>query len=99
MTNGGSSKERSGREIAGAGRGEMPVGARMPGILMGPRKPAKPSGPNTRWPPLVQYLTVVGITALFLLLAISLQRHHFMNGEFYDRSHPTDQADQSQADQ
>jgi hypothetical protein len=82
MMDDGSSKERSGREIAGsAGRGEIPAGARMPGILMGPRKPARPSGPNTRWPPIVQYLTVVGITALFLLLAISMQEHHFFNGE------------------
>ena len=94
MTDDGSSKERSGGEIAGsAGRGEIP-GARMPGMLMGPRKPARPSGPNTRWPPYVQYLVVVGVTALFLFLAISMQRHHFMNGEFYDRSHPVDTTDQ-----
>jgi len=99
MMNDGNLKERSGREIAGAGRGQIPTSARMPGLLVGPRKPARPSGPNTRWPPYVQYLVVVGMTALFLFLAISMQRHHFMNGEFYDRSHPTDQADQSQADQ
>jgi hypothetical protein len=81
MMNDGSSKERGAGEVAGsAGRGELP-GAKMPGMLMGPRKPARPSGPNTRWPPLVQYLTVVGITALFLLLAISMQGHHFFNGE------------------
>ena len=77
----GSSKERSGSEMAGgAGRGELPS-ARMPGMLLGPRRPARPSGPNTRWPRYVQYLTVVGITALFLLLAISMQGHHFFNGE------------------
>jgi len=29
----------------------------------------------------VQYLVVVGVTALFLLLAVSMQRHHFLSGE------------------
>jgi len=43
----------------------------------------------------VQFLTVVTVTVLFLLLAVAMQRHHFMNGEFYDRSHPTYQADQA----
>jgi hypothetical protein len=58
--------------------------------LNGPRKPAKPSGPNSRWPQYVQFMVVVGITVLFLVLAISMQQHHFLNGEFYDRSHPAD---------
>jgi hypothetical protein len=48
-------------------------------------------GPNSRWPQYVQFLVVVTVTVLFLLLAVSMQRHHFMNGEFYDRSHPADQ--------
>lgn len=65
-----------------------------PGVPMGPRKQVKPGGPNTRWPQYVQFLAVVTITLLFLLLAVALQRHHFMNGEFYDRSHPSEQADQ-----
>jgi hypothetical protein len=29
----------------------------------------------------VQYLIVVGFTALLLLLAVSMQRHHFFTGE------------------
>jgi hypothetical protein len=37
----------------------------------------------------VQFLVVVTVTVLFLLLAVSMQRHHFMNGEFYGRTHPT----------
>lgn len=61
-----------------------------PGIPCGPRRPAAPGGPNSRWPQYVQFLVVLGLTVLFLLLALSLQRHHFLNGEFYDRSHPTD---------
>jgi hypothetical protein len=58
--------------------------------LNGPRKPVKPGGPNSRWPQYVQALIVLGVTMLFLLLAVSMQRHHFLNGEFYDRSHPSD---------
>jgi hypothetical protein len=50
--------------------------------LSGPRKPARSSGPNSRWPPYVQYLVVVGITVLFLLLAVNMQRHHFLSGEY-----------------
>ena len=46
-------------------------------------------GPNSRWPQYVQFLVVVTVTVLFLLLAVSMQRHHFMNGEFYGRTHPT----------
>jgi hypothetical protein len=67
---------------------KVPVGHSRPGIPSGPRKPvAREGGPGSRWPQYVQALVVVGVTLLFLLLAVSMQRHHFLNGEFYDRSH------------
>ncbi len=69
---------------------KVPGGAIRPGIPCGPRRRPAPEGPNSRWPQYVQFLIVVGVTVLFLLLAVSMQRHHFLNGEFYDRSHPTD---------
>ncbi len=72
-------------------RPAMPVGAIRPGIPSGPRKSVARGGPNSRWPQYVQFLVVVIVSVLFLLLAVSMQRHHFMNGEFYDRSHPADQ--------
>ena len=68
-----------------------PIGVSRPGIPSGPRRAVARSGPNSRWPQYVQFLVVVAVTVLFLLLAVSMQRHHFMNGEFYDRSHPADQ--------
>jgi hypothetical protein len=49
-----------------------------------------PNGPNSRWPDYVQFLTVVVVTVLFLLLAVSMSRHHFMRGELYERDHPTE---------
>ena len=76
------------------GRPASPIGASRPGIPSGPRKAAARSGPNTRWPQYVQFLVVVAVTVLFLVLAVSMQRHHFMNGEFYERSHPTESTDQ-----
>jgi hypothetical protein len=69
-------------------RPAIPIGASRPGIPSGPRKAVARGGPNSRWPQYVQFLVVVAVTVLFLLLAVSMQRHHFMNGEFYDRSHP-----------
>ena len=91
MTEDGRSREPGGAEI--------PIGTSRTGIPIGPRRPVRPGGPNSRWPQYVQFLTVVTVTVLFLLLAVAMQRHHFMNGEFYDRSHPADQADQAdQAD-
>jgi hypothetical protein len=64
-------------------------GPGRPGIPSGPRKPVRPGGPNTRWPQYVQYLVVVGVTALFLLLAVSMQQHHFLTGEA-ENFHPAD---------
>ena len=46
--------------------------------------------PNSRWPDYMQFLAVVVVTVLFLLLAVSMSRHHFMRGELYERNHPTD---------
>jgi hypothetical protein len=83
MTEDGSSRERN--------RAATPLGTSRPGIPCGPRKAALRGGPNSRWPQYVQALVVVGVTLLFLLLAVSMQRHHFLNGEFYGRNHPADQ--------
>ena len=80
-------EDGSSREPAGPA---TPIGMRRPGIPSGPRKAVARGGPNSRWPQYVQFLVVVTVTVLFLLLAVSMQRHHFMNGEFYDRSHPAD---------
>lgn len=52
--------------------------------------PNGPGRPSSRWPDYVQFLTVVVVTVLFLLLAVSMQRHHFMRGELYQQSHPND---------
>ena len=70
---------------------KLPIGHSRPGIPIGPRKQVERArGPNTRWPPYIQALVVVGVTVLFLVLAVSMQRHHFLNGEFYGRNQPAD---------
>jgi hypothetical protein len=68
------------------GPGLSRPGQGKPG-LSGPGQ-SRPSGPNSRWPQYVQYLLVVGLTVLFLLLAVSMRRHHFGAGELYERNHP-----------
>lgn len=47
--------------------------------------------PRSRWPDVVQFVFVVGLTVLFLLLAVSMRRHHFLRGELYEQSHPYSQ--------
>jgi hypothetical protein len=47
-------------------------------------------GPDSRWPKYMQFLCVVGLTVLFLMLAVSMSRHHFMRGELDERTHPTE---------
>jgi hypothetical protein len=56
----------------------------------GPNRPGPggTSGPNSRWPRVVQYVFVVLLTVLLLMLAVSMRRHHFGEGELYERSHP-----------
>jgi hypothetical protein len=76
---------------SGMNRVGMTGDVSRPGVPSGPRKPVAPGGPHSRWPQYVQFLVVVTVTVLFLLLAVCMQRHHFMNGEFYEQSHPTDQ--------
>ncbi len=49
-----------------------------------------PGRPNSRWPKYVQFLFVVCLAVLFLLLDVSMQRHHFLRGELYQWSHPED---------
>jgi hypothetical protein len=53
--------------------------------------PGDPKGPNSRWPEYVQFVFVVCLTVLFLMLAVSMSRHHFMRGELYQRDHPYSQ--------
>ena len=84
-------EDRGSRSAGGGSRPGIPAGMSRPGIPCGPRKPMERGGPNARWPAYVQALAVVGLTILFLLLAVSMQRHHFLNGEFYGRTHPTEQ--------
>jgi hypothetical protein len=48
-------------------------------------------GPDSRWPKYVQFLCVVCLTVLFLMLAMAMQRHHFLQGDLYERTHPTEQ--------
>ena len=50
----------------------------------------RPSRPNSRWPDYMQFLAVVVVTVLFLLLAVSMSRHHFFQGELYERNQPTE---------
>jgi hypothetical protein len=38
----------------------------------------------------VQFLFVVGLTVMFLMLAVSMKHHHFLQGSLYGRSHPED---------
>jgi hypothetical protein len=61
-------------------------GTSRPGL--GRTGPSRPSGPHSRWPQYVQFLVVVGLMVLFLLLAVSMRRHHFGAGELYERNHP-----------
>jgi hypothetical protein len=50
----------------------------------------RPNGPNSRWPDYMQFLAVVVVTVLFLLLAVSMSRHHFLQGELDERNHPAE---------
>ena len=69
------------REVAGAdgpGRAEISKRREAPGMSDGAAQAGRGRvDRNTRWPPYVQFLMVVAVTALFLLLAVSMQRHHF----------------------
>jgi hypothetical protein len=38
----------------------------------------------------MQFLAVVVVTVLFLLLAVSMSRHHFLQGELDERNHPAE---------
>jgi hypothetical protein len=77
----------------GPGRPSVPssAGREAPdaGRVIETRKAIEPGVPHSRWPQIVQYLVVAGVTALFLLLAASMQRHHFFTGE-HDKFASTD---------
>jgi hypothetical protein len=38
----------------------------------------------------VQFVVVLVLMLLFLMLAVSMRRHHFGAGELYERNHPED---------
>jgi hypothetical protein len=40
---------------------------------------------GSHWPGYIQFLFVVGLTALFIALAVSMQRHHFLDGSLDHR--------------
>jgi hypothetical protein len=44
-------------------------------------------GPKSPWPGYVQFLFVVILTGIFFLLALSMKRHHFLEGSQDARSH------------
>jgi hypothetical protein len=43
-----------------------------------------------RWPGFIQFLFVVGLTLMFILLALSMQRHHFLDGSLDHRERAAD---------
>jgi hypothetical protein len=79
------SEDRSSNEPTGPGVNR--TGGPLPNRPTGPGA-NRPGGPNSRWPPYVQFVFVVVLTVLFLLLAVSMRRHHFGAGELYERNHP-----------
>jgi hypothetical protein len=74
---------------AGVSRVSSGGGVSRPGILVGPIRKPRPVEPQSRWPQPVQYLVIVSVTLLFLLLVVSMQRHHFFNGE-HEKFHSAD---------
>ena len=56
-----------------------------------PQQPAPPAE-RTHWPGYIQFLFVAGLTALFILLAVSMQRNHFLDGALdHPEQHAADQ--------
>ncbi len=44
------------------------------------RNPVGSDGPKSSWPGYIQFLFVVMVTVIFVLLALSMKRHHFLDG-------------------
>ena len=44
------------------------------------RNPTDAGGPKSSWPGYIQFLFVLMLTVMFVLLALSMKRHHFLNG-------------------
>jgi hypothetical protein len=55
-----------------------------------PERSRRSGRPVSRWPDYLQFVFVVVLTVVFLLLAVSMKRHHFLRGELYQQSHPYD---------
>ncbi len=49
-------------------------------VMAGNRDRDQTEDQNSRWPNYVQYLFVVFLTLLFLSLAVSMKKHHFLSG-------------------
>ena len=59
---------------------------------MAPPRPPKPEPKPSHWPGYIQFLFVAGLTALFILLAVSMQRNHFLDGALdHPEQHAADQ--------
>jgi hypothetical protein len=41
---------------------------------------SRPDPTSAHWPGYVRFLFVAGLTLLLILLAVSMQRHHFLDG-------------------
>jgi hypothetical protein len=61
----------------------------------GPPSLRKPDPKPSHWPGYIQFLFVAGLTALFILLAVSMQRNHFLDGALDHRQQHV--ADDNQA--
>jgi hypothetical protein len=48
-------------------------------------RPPKPEPKPSHWPGYIQFLFVAGLTALLILLAVSMQRNHFLDGSLDHR--------------
>lgn len=48
-------------------------------------------GPKSPWPGYVQFLFVVMLTVMFFMLALSMKRHHFLDGSQDARTHASRQ--------
>ena len=46
---------------------------------------------KSSWPGYLQFLFVVALTVMFLLLALSMKRHHFLDGNQDARIHASQQ--------
>ena len=46
---------------------------------------------KSQWPGYLQFVVVVVVTVMFFLLALSMKRHHFLDGSQNARNHTSQQ--------